>query len=634
MRRTLFVVALATALAALLRSAAAPDPTGTRIPGVPPPGEDHPAFARAGDPPVESYPASRTSLAFQDLSRFAGDGPTPFAGEQPAKDPAPQAAAVLDLAEQARAKAAAGEWKKAAALWERVVRLNPVQPYYWNALGDAHYRAADYKAAVPAYERAIELGAPLWGVVNPAAYNVVCCHALAGDKELAIKALERALAMGFPDLGRPARDPNLASLRDDSRFRKLLWLDDVSKMSREEGWRYDLAVLASEVRRKGFLVHRPVTPEQFDAKLRELRDAVPKLTDAQAVLALVKLMTFLGDGHTTVLPGGENAAFRTALPVQFYWFAEGLFVISADPKHKDLLGAQVLQLDGRPASDVLDAMAPYVSRDRGNPMWPKQLTPYTLRSLTLLHAAGQIKVPERVTLTVRDLGGAKRDVTVAADDTQPNIWNQMPNPPKWVNFASAVGEPPLYLRSMDRNYWFEYLADHKAVYFQFNRVLDGDKESLAQFTERLFRFIDEKDVGRLVIDMRWNNGGNTALSQPLLLALVGNRKVNQRGKLFVIIGRRTYSAAQNTATYFERYTNATFVGEPTGSSPNFVGEEFPVTLPYSKVVVNVSHLYWESSVPQDQRIWLAPHVYAPPTFADFRAGRDPALGAILEYRAP
>jgi tetratricopeptide (TPR) repeat protein len=555
------------------------------------------------------------------------------ADQKPTNAPAPQPATVLDLAEQARAKAAARQWKEAAALWTRVVRINPVQPYYWNALGDAHYRAADYKAAVVAYEKAIELGAPLMGVVNPAAYDVVCCHALAGDKELAIKALQRVLEMGFPDLGRPARDPKLRSLRDDVRFKKMLWLEDLSKMSREEGWRYDLSVLGSEVHRKGFLVHRPITPQQFDAKLRELREAIRKLTDAQAVLAVVKLMTFLGDGHSTVLPNRQTPAYRTAVPIQFYWFAEGLFVISADPKYKDLLGAEVLQLDGRPTADVLKAMTPYVSRDRGNPMWPKQLTPYMLRYLTLLHAAGQIKSPRRVTLTVRGPGGAKRDVTVAADATQPDIWNQLPNPPSWVNFASTLGKPPYYLRSMDKNYWFEYLTDRKTVYFQFNRVLDGAMESLAQFTERLIQFIDEKDVERLIIDMRWNNGGNTALSHPLVLALIGNRKINQRGKLFVIIGRRTYSAAQNTVTYIERYTNATFVGEPTGSSPNFVGEEFFVTLPYSKIVANVSHLFWQSSVPQDQRIWLAPHIYTPPTFADFRARRDPALEAILKYGA-
>jgi hypothetical protein len=177
--------------------------------------------------------------------------------------------------------------------------------------------------------------------------------------------------------------------------------------------------------------------------------------------------------------------------------------------------------------------------------------------------------------------------------------------------------------------WFEYLAPQKTVYFQFNRVGNGPQESLADFTARLMKFIDEHDVDRLVIDLRWNNGGNTFLAQPLLLELIGNRKVNQPGKLFVILGRRTYSAAQNFSTSMERYTAAILVGEPTGSSPNFVGEESALTLPYSRVRGNVSDLFWETSWPHDQRIWLAPQIYVAPTFKDFSAGRDAALEAIM-----
>src|SRR5262249_42698972 len=67
-------------------------------------------------------------------------------------------AAVFDLVRQAQAKAAAKEWAAAAALLERVVRLNPVRPDYWTALGRVRYLAKDYKGAVPAYERAAELG--------------------------------------------------------------------------------------------------------------------------------------------------------------------------------------------------------------------------------------------------------------------------------------------------------------------------------------------------------------------------------------------------------------------------------------------------------------------------------------------
>jgi hypothetical protein len=191
---------------------------------------------------------------------------------------------------------------------------------------------------------------------------------------------------------------------------------------------------------------------------------------------------------------------------------------------------------------------------------------------------------------------------------------------------------PLYLRNSDIPYWFEYLPAEAGVYFQFNGVGDQPLEPIAMFCERLFTFIDNHQVSKLVIDLRWNGGGNTYLAQPLLHRLIGCTKINRRGCLYVIIGRGTFSAAQNTATAIERETNAIFVGEPSGSRPNFVGETIPFMLPYSKALVNVADLYWQTSWPMDHRPWIAPELYAPPTFETYSQNRDPALEAVLSSR--
>ena len=111
-----------------------------------------------------------------------------------------------------------------------------------------------------------------------------------------------------------------------------------------------------------------------------------------------------------------------------------------------------------------------------------------------------------------------------------------------------------------------------------------------------------------------------------------NRVVRRRGRLYVIIGRSTFSAAQNLATQIERHTEAIFVGEPTASSPTFVGETIDFQLPYSGVWANVSDLLWQSGWPMDERPWIAPLLYTPLTFTAFRANRDPALEAILAVR--
>lgn len=535
-----------------------------------------------------------------------------------------------ELLAQAEAKMRAQQWAEAAALWEQVVKINPVQGRFWEQLGSAYYNAKDYRKSIPAYEKQIELG---YGRPASAAYNIACNHALLGEKELAIKWLEKALAMKFPSLQHAQTDTDLVSLHGDVRFQKLVGTINTSKMTREEGWRTDLQFLVQEIKRRGWnLFPRIGTEAEFDAHVKKLHDTIPKLTDAQISIEMMRLMRKVGDGHSGLLgPTTPRKEWIETIPVLFYLFEEGLFIVAADPKHKDLLGSQVVKLGGKSVTEIVETLHAASSED--NKIWIKQIAPYRMRHLPLLHAAGAIPNPDRVELVLRGMDGKEQTVVLTTDTTQPNIWNIKPNPPGWVNLPQTLGTPvPLYLKNAAAPFWFEYLPDSKTVYFQFNSVRNDEKESLAAFSEKLFKFINENQVEKLVVDMRWNNGGNTFLLTPLVQGLIRNDKINRRGKLFVVIGRRTYSAAQNAATYFERHTNAIFVGEPTGSSPNFVGEEDPFILPYSKIVANVSHLFWQSSYPQDQRTWVAPQLYVPPTFEAYRRNHDAALEAILSYR--
>ena len=111
-----------------------------------------------------------------------------------------------------------------------------------------------------------------------------------------------------------------------------------------------------------------------------------------------------------------------------------------------------------------------------------------------------------------------------------------------------------------------------------------------------------------------------------------SRKIDQRGKLFVITGRQTFSAAMNFATDMEKLTDALFVGEPTGSSPNFIGEHNPFQLPFSKIQGSCPTRYYQGGFSSDDhRPWIAPDIIANLSSNDFRQNNDPALGAVLTY---
>lgn len=537
----------------------------------------------------------------------------------------------LELLQQANENTRAKQWNEAAELWAKVVRINPVEGDFWDALARSRYDNKDYRNAIPAYEKALELGS---GFPCNQAYSLARCYALLGEKDQSLKWLQKAFELGYRRLDLSRNDAALELLRSDIRYQELVGLVDTGKMSRDEGWRYDLRFLAREIRRRSYNPYSRIFKLEFDASVKKLDDQIPRLTDLQISIELMKFVAKGGDAHTMVFGFWERPEFLQTIPVDLFLFEEGLFITAADSRYHDLLGAQVLRFGGRNIPDVLQALDPLISRDNALAAI-KVMGLMRMRNLPLLHALGLIPDPDKVSLTIKDRDGKTRTVTLPADARIPSrkLWDGLPA--GWKNYYDlSPGPLPLYLKNIYAAHWFEYLPETKLVYFQFNRVADDSSESLAQFSDRLFKFINEHEVEKLVIDMRWNPGGNTELLPPLIHGLIRCERINQRGKLFAIIGRRTFSAAQNAATFIERHTKAIFVGEPTGSSPNFIGEETEATfeLPFSKLNVNISYLFWQSSWPTDYRPWIAPLLYTPPRFELQRANRDSAMEAILAYR--
>jgi hypothetical protein len=195
-----------------------------------------------------------------------------------------------------------------------------------------------------------------------------------------------------------------------------------------------------------------------------------------------------------------------------------------------------------------------------------------------------------------------------------------------LGMRPAAKEQPLYLQKPGEPFWFTYLAESQTVYASFRRYTQ-----LGDHTKALFAFLDAHPGARLVVDMRQNGGGDFFVGRKHLIAPIKQRPaLNQKGKLFVVIGRQTFSAALANAVDFRNETNAILVGEPIGERPNSYSENDEMTLPHSRLVVSYSTKYYafvKEDVPAvlpDQRIDAS--------WPDFREGRDPVLDWILAAR--
>lgn len=531
-----------------------------------------------------------------------------------------------ELLDQADADFTGRNWEGAASAYEALCRENPYNGLFWFRLGASRYALKQYDASVAAYQESARLGYQR----GTSLYNMGCSYALAGESAKAIDAIELSIRNGLGSRERLIReDSDLDGIRETKEFRGRILPAVGPETDRVAGWRMDLDYLTRRMEETHYDVYRHISRDEWYDAVGRLKREVRTLEDYEVTVRLMQLVARVNDGHTRVAPPREgNGVFRS-LPVSFYIFTDGVYIRSASSEHAELAGSRVVRIGKLAVEDALERVATVTQRD--NPQQIKWLAPHYMAVPEILAGLGITDGPDRVPLALEKDGQERTVVLEAVRFMHEPLMRPHSAFPAVMN-ADATRPLPLYLKNPNAHYWFEYLPDEKLVYFQFNSVRDAHSgESIREFSQRLFDFIGSNDVVALIIDVRLNHGGNNFLVKPIIDGVIRSEAINQKGHLFVITGRETFSACQNLCNRLQRETAVTFVGEPTASRPNFVGEGNPIDLPYSGIVVNASSQYWQDSTSDDRRVWVAPQLIAELSSEDFGNNNDPAMATIRVY---
>jgi hypothetical protein len=393
-------------------------------------------------------------------------------------------------------------------------------------------------------------------------------------------------------------------------------------------WREDLAFLKTEMPARHANLFHDMTRAQLDSAFSSIESRLTLLQRHQVIVELQKLAALIKDGHSSVGPWRDSLiAFRT-VPVSLYWFDDGLRVRAADSAHASLLGARVTKIGSLDVDSAIARVRPLISHD--NEMGVRAFTPFFLVMPEILHATGIASSTERIPFTV-ELNGKTSTVMLSPAGLFPMLTGDADKswlPRKgWVD-ARDRSPQPLWLSNQTLTYWYTYLPESKALYIQINTIQHKAGDSIPSFMCRAIASADSAGAERLVLDLRLNGGGNGSLNKLVFLPIIKSR-YDMRGKFLVLTGRRTWSAAQMLVTELMKYSNATFVGEPTASKGNHYGDSYRIVLPNSKVTLRVSTLWHQYLDSRDKREMIAPQIPAQLTFADYAAGKDPVLSAAL-----
>jgi hypothetical protein len=383
----------------------------------------------------------------------------------------------------------------------------------------------------------------------------------------------------------------------------------------KDQWREDLRYFARELPKRHKNLYHATSSEQFERAVAELDQAIPTLQDHQIIVRMQQIAATVGDGHT----GVNIPLYFKRYPIVVYWFGRELRVTSAAEAYRGALEKRLVKIGALGIDDVLSRVVScFPSAANENEWYVLSTSPAFLNVPEVLHTLGVVPDLGPAPFTFEDDQGAPLTLEIAPVDVPIVDGN-----PRLRLTAVAPDEQPLGRQRPGETFWFTYLPDSQTVYVNFRGY-----DSLGENARKLFDLVDEKRTQRLIIDLRQNGGGDFLQGRKHLINPVKERpSINRKGALFVLVGRRTYSAAMANAIDFRNETQAILVGEPIGERPNSYSENDEMTLPNSRVVVSYLTRYYkflDEDVPA-----VLPDQHIDPTWADFQAGRDPAMEWVL-----
>ena len=383
---------------------------------------------------------------------------------------------------------------------------------------------------------------------------------------------------------------------------------------RQQTWNADIDFLAKELKEKHANVFHTLSESEFEEKTKELKSAIAKSDDKQMELLLHRFVANIGDAHTVVSHDFKKwRYFGFNLKV----FDDGLFVVASERNNKAALGGKVVKIGAFATNEFWENYGQVVPHD--NEPGLKQTFSTNSNIAEFLHAAGAIDSLDKIQLTVEKDGETINAIY------QSNPFNKL-TPQLWLTVKPK--QLALYATKPRLSFWNDWIPQSSTLYFKYNRCRDPN--GFNRLVNGTKGFIQQNDVEKFVIDLRDNPGGNSMVFRPLLNYLKNNNDLNQKGKLFVIIGRQTFSSGIFNAMEMQSQTNAILVGQATAGRPNHYGEIKMLELPNSKIKVQYStkyHVLLRGSDPET----LEPDVKVEFTFADYENGNDPSLEAVLKY---
>lgn len=301
--------------------------------------------------------------------------------------------------------------------------------------------------------------------------------------------------------------------------------------------------------------------EEYEKRKAALMTMLPTLDKMGFYFELRRFAASLRDGSTYVLPTAAMTDDTMLLPLRIEYLSGNWYIVSAQNEYQALLGKYITAINDIPIDEVFEKISEYNAYE--NDTYAQALFADSVVNADLLEYCEVIEEDQAI-ITIN---GNERVVVSAVKKAEIDKRNSL-----------KIGVPSETKHHSGVNYMYKSL-DNDILYIQYNSCIEMSDFPISQFKDELSSELESNKYEKLVIDLRYNSRGDSALMDSFIQPILKARDNGSR--LYCLIGGKTYSGAFGNAVSLDK-EGAVLVGQPTGGNMQHFTDALRFELPNSR----------------------------------------------------
>lgn len=378
----------------------------------------------------------------------------------------------------------------------------------------------------------------------------------------------------------------------------------------------DLALFCQTLEKGHKNMYANISKIKFEQERMKIENQLAGMTDSDFYYSLRLLASLIGDSHTSLDFHEAKYQYLHGLPFAIRKYNDGWHLLMLNAPYEPYLGYLLLSINGVSMDETAMRAEAIISSD--NPVWRDAQLSNAINFKEALEYLGVVSKDAPIVLTVQnpddpsDIQTLEIDAMDEGEIMNANILTLSPD-------QSPETAPNGIYRSLELN--------PDCYFIQYNSCMEAPDLSMKDFTKTVSEQISAGQYKKVIFDLRYNTGGNSAVFDPLLKEL---KSLQQKYdlKLYTLIGRSTFSSAIINAIQTEEELNSTLVGSATGGSVNAYGELKSFSLTHMPITVYYSTKYFELKKGYEKDS-LYPEMEITQDYKDYISGVDREVETVL-----